>query len=287
MDASAPDLERIENAPARPQGADILRLENLTKSYGAERVLHDVSLSIAEGEFVTLLGPSGSGKTTTLMCVAGFTGLDTGSIWLAGRDVGGLPPHKRDIGMVFQNYALFPHLNVLKNVLFPLRMRRIGREDARRRALEVLATVGLAGYEQRKPAQLSGGQQQRVALARALVFHPRLLLMDEPLGALDKNLRVFLQTEIVRISRELGATVMYVTHDQEEAMTMSDRIAVYGHGRIRQCGTAVEIYERPNSVYVAEFLGESNILRGSNDDRRRFRTASGAVIPVPETAEEV
>jgi putative spermidine/putrescine transport system ATP-binding protein len=215
------------------------------------------------------------------MSVAGFVQTDSGEIWLDGRDVSALPPHRRNIGMVFQSYALFPHLSVLKNVTFPLGMRGIKGEEARRKAESILAVVGLAGFEDRSPRQLSGGQQQRVALARAMVFEPRLLLMDEPLGALDKNLRTLLQSEIVRISRELGATTLYVTHDQEEAMTMSDRIAVYSDGRIRQCGSPVEVYNHPNSVFVAEFLGESNILRGERGTEGTFRTASGTLIAVP------
>jgi putative spermidine/putrescine transport system ATP-binding protein len=276
--------ELVAHGPEETRGAaedDVLRLQGLTKSYGAECVLDDVSLSVAEGEFVTLLGPSGSGKTTTLMSVAGFVEIDDGDILIDGRNVSGLPPHRRDIGMVFQNYALFPHLTVLKNVTFPLRMRGIKGAEGRRRATEILEVVGLAGFASRTPRQLSGGQQQRVALARAMVFEPRLLLLVEPLGALDKNLRTLLQSEIMRISRELGATTLYVTHDQDEAMTMSDRIAVYSDGRIRQCGTPEEIYTRPASVFVAEFLGESNILRGAPESSGRFRTAAGPTIAVP------
>jgi putative spermidine/putrescine transport system ATP-binding protein len=278
------EVERKERPAVTGQdGTAVLRLEGLHKSYGAEKVLDDVSLSVRDGEFLTLLGPSGSGKTTTLMSVAGFVSTDEGEIWLDGRDVSSVPPHRRNIGMVFQSYALFPHLSVLKNVTFPLAMRGIKGDAARRKGEAILSVVGLAGYEDRSPRQLSGGQQQRVALARAMVFEPRLLLMDEPLGALDKNLRTQLQSEIVRISRELGATTLYVTHDQEEAMTMSDRIAVYSDGRIRQCGTPEEVYGRPNCVFVAEFLGESNILQGERGPEGTFRTSAGSVMAVPRT----
>ncbi len=235
-----------------------ISIEGLSKRYRDFVAVDDVSLDIASGEFVTLLGLSGSGKTTTLMAIAGFVDLDAGRIAIDGRDLVGLPPEKRGLGVVFQNYALFPHLNVYDNVAFPLRMRRWEKGRIRTAVARVLEIVGLAAFADRRIAALSGGQQQRVALARALVFEPPVLLMDEPLGALDRSMRDQLQTEIKRIQRELAVTVVYVTHDQEEALALSDRIAVMADGRIRQIGTPDEIYERPNSSFVAGFVGESN-----------------------------
>ena len=214
------------------------------------------------GEFVTLLGPSGSGKTTTLRMIAGFTSPTGGSIEIDGQDMTRVPPHRRDVGMVFQNYALFPHMTAAQNVAFPLRMRKQSRAEIDRRVGDALDLVKLRHLADRYPRQLSGGQQQRIALARAVVFEPRLLLMDEPLGALDRKLREALQLEIIRISRELGATVLYVTHDQEEALVMSDRIAIFNEGRIEQLGSGEDLYDRPASLFVADFIGESNILRG-------------------------
>jgi spermidine/putrescine ABC transporter ATP-binding subunit len=222
----------------------------------------DVSVAIAPGSFFTLLGPSGSGKTTTLMMVAGFVTPTRGDILVDGVSVARLPPQKRDLGMVFQSYAVFPHLTVFENVAFPLQVRGVARAEVRRQVGEALALVRLEGYERRLPRQLSGGEQQRVALARALVFRPRVLLMDEPLGALDKNLRSHMQIELKRIQRHLHVTVVYVTHDQEEALTMSDRVAVMRAGRIEQVGTAAELYESPVNPFVADFLGESNFLEG-------------------------
>jgi ABC-type Fe3+/spermidine/putrescine transport system ATPase subunit len=222
----------------------------------------DVSVAIAPGSFFTLLGPSGSGKTTTLMMVAGFVTPTRGDILVDGVSVARLPPQKRDLGMVFQSYAVFPHLTVFENVAFPLQVRGVARAEVRRQVAEALALVRLEGYERRLPRQLSGGEQQRVALARALVFRPRVLLMDEPLGALDKNLRSHMQIELKRIQRHLHVTVVYVTHDQEEALTMSDRVAVMRAGRIEQVGTAAELYESPVNPFVADFLGESNFLDG-------------------------
>jgi spermidine/putrescine ABC transporter ATP-binding subunit len=219
-----------------------------------------VSATIDPGSFFTLLGPSGSGKTTTLMIVAGFVAPTRGEVFVDGRSVAGLPPQRRDLGMVFQSYAVFPHLTVFQNIAFPLEVRRTPAAELRRRVGEALELVRLTGYERRLPRQLSGGEQQRVALARALVFRPRVLLMDEPLGALDKKLRTHMQLELKHIQRQLHVTVLYVTHDQEEALTMSDRVAVMRRGRIEQVGTPAELYETPCSRFVADFLGESNFV---------------------------
>jgi putative spermidine/putrescine transport system ATP-binding protein len=235
----------------------------LQKTYdGVNLVVRDLNLKIRRGEFLTLLGPSGSGKTTTLMMLAGFEAPTDGRIFLDGVSIESMPPHKRDIGMVFQNYALFPHMSVRQNVAFPLEVRRRPKAEITERVARALRTVQLGGYEDRKPAQLSGGQQQRVALARALVFEPKLVLMDEPLGALDKQLREQMQIEIKHLHERLGVTMVYVTHDQTEAMTMSDRIAVFNEGRIQQLDTAVGLYERPGNSFVAQFIGENNRLPG-------------------------
>jgi len=246
-----------------------LRLQNLVKSYdGKANAVDDISIDIARGEFVTFLGPSGSGKTTTLLMIAGFETPSSGSIALDGRDLALSKPYQRNIGMVFQNYALFPHMTARKNVTFPLRMRRFARHEIDGRAARMLALVGLKSFAERYPRELSGGQQQRVALARGLVFDPDVVLLDEPLGALDKNLREQMQVEIKRIHRELGITMIYVTHDQTEAMTMSDRVAVFNGGRIEQLGSPLEVYNRPVSRFVAEFIGDSNILSGTIDPAR-------------------
>ena len=239
-----------------------LVLGGLRKRFGDFNALDGVDLEVRRGEFITLLGPSGSGKTTTLRMIAGFMTQDEGSIQIAGQEMTRVPPYRRDVGMVFQNYALFPHMTAAQNVAFPLEMRNVPRAEQKQRIAEALELVKLATFGDRYPRQLSGGQQQRIALARAIVFRPRLLLMDEPLGALDKKLREALQLEILRISRQLGATVVYVTHDQEEALVMSDRIAIFDRGRIQQLGTGEDLYERPTSVFVADFVGESNMLRG-------------------------
>jgi putative spermidine/putrescine transport system ATP-binding protein len=259
-----------------------LALDRISRRYGEVSALHEVSVQIAAGEFVTLLGPSGSGKTTTLKIIAGFSAPDSGRVLLDGRDLTAVPPHRRDIGMVFQNYALFPHMSVAENIAFPLEMRRTRRAEIRRKVAEALSVVRMRGFEARRPRELSGGQQQRIALARALVFHPRLLLMDEPLGALDRKLREEMQTEIVRISRDVGITVVYVTHDQEEALAMSNRIAVYHAGRIEQVGTPEEIYERPASLFVADFIGESTRLRGKLGelDGRDYLLCDAFRVPV-------
>ncbi|MER2536472.1 MAG: ABC transporter ATP-binding protein [Rhizobiaceae bacterium] len=247
-------------------GASI-EIQGLKKTYGPLTVVDRISLSVAPGEFISLLGSSGSGKTTTLMMVAGLTMPDAGEIVIGGREISRLPPEKRALGVVFQSYALFPHYTVFNNVAFPLRLRKVAEADIKRQVQEVLDKVGLSALGGRKIGQLSGGQQQRVALARAIVFSPPVLLMDEPLGALDRKLRDQLQTEIKRIQRDLGVTVIYVTHDQEEALALSDRIAVMKDGRIDQIGTPDEIYEKPGSPFIAGFLGESNFIdvtRGRN-----------------------
>ena len=247
-----------------------LSLREVRKSYAGLVVAVDgVSLEVAKGEFVTFLGPSGSGKTTTLMMIAGFEHPDAGTISIGGRDIGPVPPHARNIGVVFQNYALFPHMTIAENVGFPLRMRKVAAAEARRRVEAALAMVGLAMRADRRPRELSGGQQQRVALARALVFQPDLLLLDEPLGALDKNLREQMQVEIRRIHRELGITTVYVTHDQTEAMTMSDRIAVFNNGRIEQAAPPLDVYFRPATRFVGGFVGDSNFLDAVVTDPRQ------------------
>jgi len=239
-----------------------LRLASICKQYGSFGAVKSVSLEVRQGEFVTLLGPSGSGKTTTLMMIAGFVDPSSGRIYVDGRDVTEAPPHRRNIGMVFQNYALFPHLTVFKNVAFPLDVRKLPAAEVRARTMEALDIVKLADLGDRYPTQLSGGQQQRVALARAIVFRPPLLLMDEPLGALDKKLREHMQIELLKIQDRLGVTVIYVTHDQEEALVMSDRVVVMADGVIQQIGRPDELYRRPGNRFVADFVGETNILEG-------------------------
>jgi spermidine/putrescine ABC transporter ATP-binding subunit len=242
-------------------GARVL-FDRIEKRYGPVTAVDGVSLDIAPGEFVTLLGPSGSGKTTSLMMLAGFEVPTAGEIFVDDEPIAAVPPYRRNIGMVFQNYALFPHMTVGENIAFPLQMRKMTRADIARHTRDVLSLVGLPGYEGRYPRQLSGGQQQRVAVARALVFNPRVLLMDEPLGALDKQLREHLQLEIKALHDQLGVTIIYVTHDQQEALVMSDRIAVMNEGRIEQCGDPTDLYDEPATRFVASFIGESNFLDG-------------------------
>jgi putative spermidine/putrescine transport system ATP-binding protein len=249
-------------APDASGDRPALVLRGLRKVFGSATAVDGIDLEVRRGEFVTLLGPSGSGKTTTLRMVAGFMAPTSGSIEIDGSNMTRIPPHRRDVGMVFQNYALFPHMTAAQNIAFPLQMRRTSRQEIQRRVAEALALVKLEGFGERYPRQLSGGQQQRIALARAVVFRPRLLLMDEPLGALDRKLREALQLEIMHVSRQLGATVLYVTHDQEEALVMSDRIAIFSNGQIEQLGSGEDLYDRPASLFVADFIGESNILRG-------------------------
>jgi putative spermidine/putrescine transport system ATP-binding protein len=261
--------------------ARALVLRDLVKRFGEVPAVDGVNLEVRDGEFLTLLGPSGSGKTTTLRMIAGFMSQTSGTIEIGGVDMSRVPPYRRDVGMVFQNYALFPHMTAGQNVAFPLEMRRVGRTEITKRVGEALALVRLEGFADRYPRQLSGGQQQRIALARAVVFNPRLLLMDEPLGALDKKLREALQLEIVRISRELGATVIYVTHDQEEALVMSDRIAIFKQGKIEQLGSGEDLYDRPVSMFVADFIGESSILRGRVEGATLTRDGSRWQIGLP------
>jgi putative spermidine/putrescine transport system ATP-binding protein len=244
-----------------------VRLERLTKRFGEVAAIDDVDLDVARGEFFTMLGPSGSGKTTTLRVIAGFERPDSGRVHLRGRDVTALPPYARDVNTVFQDYALFPHMTVTENVEYGLKVKRLPRAVRRERVGEVLERVRLEGFGGRKPIQLSGGQRQRVALARAIVNRPEVLLLDEPLGALDLKLRQEMQLFLKRLQRELGITFIYVTHDQEEALTMSDRLAVFNVGRIEQVGTPAEVYERPATEFVAGFVGVSNVLER---DGRRF-----------------
>ncbi|MBL8674227.1 MAG: ABC transporter ATP-binding protein [Rhodospirillales bacterium] len=251
-------------------GSAELRLVDVEKRFGAVAALDRVSLEVRRGELLTILGPSGSGKTTLLKVVAGFETPDAGDVLVDGVDFTALPPARRGIGMVFQNYALFPHLTVRRNVAFPLEMRDRPKAEIERRVTEALGLVELAGYDDRLPRQLSGGQQQRVALARAIVFNPRLLLLDEPFGALDRKLRETMQLEVRRLQRRLGLTTIFITHDQEEALILSDRIAVMDKGSIRQIGATTDIYERPASDFVADFVGESNLFHG-------VVTAPGAV----------
>ncbi|MCP3387471.1 ABC transporter ATP-binding protein [Bradyrhizobium sp. CCGB12] len=242
----------------------LVRFSGIQKTYDGEHlVVKNLDLEIKKGEFVTLLGPSGSGKTTTLMMLAGFEVPTHGEIYLAERPIKNMPPHKRDIGMVFQNYALFPHLTIAENIAFPLSVRKIGKAEAQERVRAALRMIKMETLANRRPGQLSGGQQQRVALARALVFNPQLVLMDEPLGALDKRLREQMQLEIKQLHETMGITVVYVTHDQSEALTMSDRIAVFNDGIVQQIDTPDALYEHPVNSFVAHFIGENNVLAGT------------------------
>lgn len=279
---------------ARPIGEannGSVQLRGLTKQYGTFQAVDDVSIDIAAGEFVTLLGPSGSGKTTVLMMIAGLTAPSAGTITIGGRDVTHLRPQHRNLGVVFQSYALFPHLTVAENIAFPLRMRRKGEAEIRRKVAEVLDLVRLPNVGRRVPGELSGGQQQRVAIARALVFDPPVLLLDEPLSALDKKLREHMQLEIRELHRNLGVTIVNVTHDQSEALVMSDRVVVMRDGRVFQCGSPTDLYERPQSSFVADFLGTSNFLQGELREFPdaagwRLVTAGGARCRVPDVALE-
>ena len=265
-----------------------ISIKGLTRTFGEVRAVAGVDLDIFEGEFLTLLGPSGSGKTTVLRMIAGFEKPDSGVILLGNKDVAQLPPYDRDVNTVFQDYALFPHMDVLTNIEYGLRVKGVDKTERRERALEALKQVRLEGYEKRKPSQLSGGQRQRVALARALVNRPAVLLLDEPLGALDLKLREQMQLELKELQREVGITFIFVTHDQEEALTMSDRIAVFNSGRIEQLGTPREIYENPQSSFVSEFVGQTNKLtldgqriniRPEHIELTKNSTGSGRTIP--------
>ncbi len=264
MSTQAQELPK--EAEAQAGEADV-RLIAVRKTFGDVVAVDSIDLEILRGEFFTMLGPSGSGKTTTLRLIAGFEQPDSGQILLGGDDVAGKPPYDRDVNTVFQDYALFPHMTVAQNVEYGLRVKRVPKEERRTRVAEALQTVRMPEFGARKPAQLSGGQRQRVALARALVNHPRVLLLDEPLGALDLKLREEMQIELKRIQQEVGITFVYVTHDQDEALTMSDRIAVFSHGRIDQVGMPVEVYEHPGTEFVAGFVGVSNMLERNG---RRF-----------------
>ncbi len=241
-----------------------LELKKIKKSFTeGETVLDNISLAISKGEFITLLGSSGCGKTTTLRIIAGLEQPDEGSVWLDGREVTGLEPHQRDVNTVFQNYALFPHMNVAENIGYGLKLKKIPKNEIKKKVSQMLELVQLEGYEKRKPSELSGGQKQRVAIARALVNNPKVLLLDEPLGALDLQLRRAMQIELKHLQKKLGITFVYITHDQEEAINMSDRIAVMKDGRIEQIGTPDEIYNHPKTSYVATFVGNANILHGT------------------------
>jgi putative spermidine/putrescine transport system ATP-binding protein len=255
-----------------------LSLRGLSKRYGSFTAVDDVSLAVERGQFLTLLGPSGSGKTTILMCIAGFVAPTEGAVLLDGRDLTALPPEKRDFGMVFQGYALFPHMTVAENVAFPLRVRKMGAAERDAKVRAALDLVQLDRFADRRPSQLSGGQQQRVALARALVFDPALLLLDEPLSALDKKLRAELQDELKALHRRVGRTFVNVTHDQEEALSLSDRVAILNHGKLVQEGAPAALYERPRTRFVADFLGKSNFLVGRVEavSPERFAITAGA-----------
>jgi len=255
-----------------------VRLDNVVKHFDDLVAVDGISLEIPRGSFFAMLGPSGCGKTTTLRMIGGFEEPTSGHIYLGDRDVVGLPPYKRDVNTVFQSYALFPHMTVFDNVAFGLERRGVPKQEARGKVLEILELVDLAGRETRKPKQLSGGQQQRVALARALVNNPQVLLLDEPLGALDLKLRKQMQLELKRIQHEVGITFVHVTHDQEEAMTMADTIAVMSNGRIEQLGTPTELYEQPQTAFVAGFLGKSNLLTGRVEGQGSVRLDDGTLV---------
>jgi spermidine/putrescine transport system ATP-binding protein len=282
--ATTGETRPTTRAVAHAERVDV-RLERVTKAFGDLIAVNDISLTIEGGTFFSLLGPSGCGKTTTLTMIGGFEDPTAGGIYLGGVEVTGQPPYKRDVNTVFQSYALFPHLNVFENVAFGLRRRKVAKSEIRDRVTEMLHLVDLPGYEKRKPGQLSGGQQQRVALARALVNRPKLLLLDEPLGALDLKLRKQMQLELKRIQTEVGITFLYVTHDQEEAMVMSDQLAVMSGGRIEQIGPPQEVYDRPATRFVAEFLGASNLIAGEvvsqQGDGSAVRLEHGGTVTLP------
>jgi putative spermidine/putrescine transport system ATP-binding protein len=259
---------------------DMIVFRDISKSYGPSVALHSTELTVRKGEFLSLLGPSGSGKSTILNIIAGAVAPSSGTILLDGKDVSTVPPRERGLGMVFQNYALLPHLNVFDNVAFPLRIRGVSKQEIQQRVRNALERVGLTGYEHRKPREMSGGQQQRVGIARCIVYSPSVILMDEPLGALDKKLRDQLQGEIKRLHRDLGTTLVYVTHDQEEALNLSDRVCLMNGGRIAQLGTPDELYFEPVSEFVADFVGESNLLEGIVEGANVVRLNDGSMLKV-------
>jgi putative spermidine/putrescine transport system ATP-binding protein len=285
--AVAPSIAPTQAAQRRhmntsnPPAADVaVRFEGVSKRYGETTVLHPLDLAVKRGEFLTLLGPSGSGKSTILNIVSGATPPSTGRVYLDGEDVTNKPPRERGLGMVFQNYALMPHMTVFDNVAFPLKVRNWKQERLRAQVMETLETVGLSGFAQRKPKELSGGQQQRVSIARCLVYSPSIILMDEPLGALDKKLRDQLQGEIKSLHRDIGTTLIYVTHDQEEALNLSDKVCLMNHGRVEHLGTPSELYFDPVNRFTADFVGESNILAGTLLEPRLLQTAGGMKVRV-------
>ncbi len=272
----AQQLDRVEGVPAM-SASTLLSIRGVNKSFGSNSVLRDVSLNVNQGEFLTFLGESGSGKTTLLRLIAGFENLDSGEIWMAKARIDGLPPYRRCVNTVFQQYALFPHMSVRENVAYGLRIAQSPKAEIESRVMQALAMVKMSQYAGSMPAKISGGQQQRVALARALVNRPQLLLLDEPLSALDANLRVEMQLELKALQRELGITFIFVTHDQQEALSMSDRIALLRSGRIEQIAPPQEIYQRPASGYVARFLGQTNLIRFAIRDH--IATSGGVSIP--------
>lgn len=288
-DEHSAELDSVGNAksvapfPTTKMKSNMIVLEGVGKTYGNSLALHTIDLAIREGEFLSLLGPSGSGKTTILNIIAGAIAPTSGRILLNGRNVSTVPPRERGLGMVFQSYALLPHLNVFDNVAFPLRIRGLGKDEIAQRVTNALERVGLVGYEHRRPAELSGGQQQRVGIARCVVYSPAVILMDEPLGALDKKLREQLQAEIKRLHKDLSTTFVYVTHDQEEALDLSDRVCLMNGGRIAQIGTPDELYFEPVNEFVADFVGESNLIEASVTANNCVTTADGLTLAVRST----
>ena len=280
--AGAPhDVHELEVLSKMSKAGDIaVRFEGVSKAYGGTTVLRPTELNVRRGEFLTLLGPSGSGKSTILNIIAGSTPPTTGRVFLDGEDVTHKPPRERGLGMVFQNYALMPHMSVYENVAFPLKIRNWKADAIRTQVMATLEKVGLSGFAQRKPKELSGGQQQRVSIARCLVYSPSIILMDEPLGALDKKLRDQLQGEIKSLHRDIGTTLVYVTHDQEEALNLSDKVCLMNQGRIEQLGTPSELYFDPANRFVADFVGESNILAGTLQEAGVLKTKAGTLLRV-------
>lgn len=270
MAESSIEVKQEEGAP---EGKKMIVLKGISKSYDGEKVISGINLYIRDGEFITFLGPSGCGKTTTLRIIGGFETADEGEVYFDGREISDVPPYKRPINTVFQKYALFPHLNVYENIAFPLRLKKLPEEDIQTRVAEMLKMVALVGFENKSVSTLSGGQQQRVAIARALISHPKVLLLDEPLGALDLKLRKDMQNELKSIQQSIGITFIYVTHDQEEALSMSDTIVVMADGEIQQIGTPTDIYNEPKNAFVADFIGESNIIDGVMLQDRLVRLA--------------